>query len=241
MAAIQASEEFMSDKFTELAPNVFSLESDLRLTAGFNLWSRMVIIRSGESLLWVHSPLPSGDEWYDEAETLGTVDWLVAPNGYHHLYLQDAAKRFPNAKVAGPKIIRKKQKEVELSHVLGEQDVPETWPSGIQPIAVDGAPGASEFLFYDKPSQSLLVTDLVFNHRRPTTWMARTFVRLTSGWNGPARSSLWKFMVKDKQAFANSLEVLSALKIDRVIPAHLEPIDDVDLALSLMRTGKAQS
>lgn len=224
--------------FTEVAENLFTLERELRFRYGLTLLTRMSIIRRGTDL-WVHSPLP-GDDWYTAIRDLGVVRFLVAPSCLHCSYIAAAKEHFPDAILTAPSELRLKRPELPIELELGgdaEQDP--GWPEGLVPLAVGGAPKVAEHLFYDSHTRSLLVTDLVFDNDRGANLSTRILLGLFAPTGRPSRSREWGLLlIKNREAFRSSLAALDALKIDRVIGAHGRIIDDVPLALSLMKTGK---
>ncbi len=226
----------MSIELVEVAPDTFCHEAELSLGFGFRLNARMTIIRH-EGTLWIHSPLPD-DGWYETASKLGQVRWLVAPNCLHHLFIDKAAEHFSEALVAAPAALRAKRPELAIDFEL-EDEAPDSWPKSIARIPVCGAGKISEHLFYDSESRSLLVTDLVFNNERGTNWVSRAILAIFAPSGRVSRSLEWKFLVKDRTAFENSLSELSALKLERIIPAHGRVIENVEQAIAVMRFGKS--
>lgn len=227
----------MAIQLSEIAPEVFAHERELALGVGFRLNARTTIIRRGDDL-WVHSPLPD-DGWYAAAAELGRVRWLVAPSCLHHLYIGDAARHFRDARVAGPARLRDKRPDLAIDLELDGGELSGAWPADIRVVPVAGAGRVAEHLFYDAASRSLLVTDLVFNNDRGANRITRVILALFAPSGRPSRSREWRFLIRDKRAFADSLAILSELDLDRVIPAHGRVIDDTARAVAVMRTGKA--
>jgi hypothetical protein len=224
--------------FTQVAENLFTLEKELRFSFGMTLLTRMSIVRRGRDL-WVHSPLP-GPDWYEAIGDLGEVRFLVAPSCYHCSFISAAKQRFPQAVLAAPPQLATSKPNLATELVLAA-DAPdhEGWPSDVLVIPVQGAPKTSEHLFYDRQSRSLIVTDLIFDNERGANWVTRALLGVFAPTGRPARSKEWDWwLIKDKDAFSKSLDVLNTLPIDRVLGAHGRIIDDVPLALSLMQTGK---
>ncbi len=223
--------------FITVSEDLFTWEDELRFQFGLTLVTRMVVIRRGTEL-WVHSPLPAGP-WYEEIEKLGTVRVLVAPSTYHCSYVADAKERFPNAVLAGPEELHEVKPHVAVDMHLDEAVTLIAWPSQVQRIPVRGAPKIAENLFYDALSRSLIVTDLVFHNERGANLSTRILLGIFAPTGRPCRSREWPWMlIKDREAFAQSLAVLDELAIDRIIGAHGKILTDVPLVVSLMRTGK---
>ena len=223
--------------FTQVAENLFTLEQELRFSLCLTLLTRMTVIRRGRDL-WVHSPLP-GEDWYEAIGQLGEVRFLVAPSCHHCSYIAAAKERFPHATLVGPQALMKAKPALGVQLALSEDIANrEFWPNEVTPIPVQGAPKMSEHLFYDGQSKSLLVTDLIFDNDRGANWQTRVLLKFFAPTGRPSRSKEWAWwLIKDKEAFRDSLAGLNALSIDRVVSAHGRIIDDVPLAVSLMQTG----
>jgi len=154
--------------------------------------------------------------------------------------MEAAKRRFPEAEVAAPVALAKKLPDLPIAiHLDKNSGEHPGWPSGLQSIPLRGAPKIAETLFYDSSSRSLLVTDIVFDNERGANLMTRILLGIFAPTGQPKRSREWKWLIKDQGAFQRSLEVLDSLKIDRIIGAHGRIINDIPLALALMRTGKA--
>jgi hypothetical protein len=79
---------------TQLAADLWTVEHDQTLPGRFHMPTRMTVVRLHDHALWLHSPIPIGDSLADELEALGEVQYLVAPNRLHHLYLPRAQARY---------------------------------------------------------------------------------------------------------------------------------------------------
>lgn len=220
------------EPLVEIADNLWKVSAEVRLPGAGRMDGGMMVIRDGDSV-WVCSPLALETGWADAVEALGRVEYLVAPNLYHHMFLPAAAKRFPDAIVVGPAGLTKKNREVALGAELDDEPL-DGWPASIEIISIPGAPKLSERVFYHRPSRSLLVADLFFNITRPKGFMARLLLRFSGGWDKPVHSRLWRFLTKDKAAKRASIAALAELDIARIVPCHGNVIeDDVRAVLAL--------
>ncbi len=107
-------------KLEQRGQNLWTVDNDHYLM-GLHFRGRMTVVRNSEGHLWLHSPIPIDDELAGELQELGTVKYLVGPNKYHHVYLKDAAEKYPQALVFGPPGLAKKRKDIAFHHQL-EQD-----------------------------------------------------------------------------------------------------------------------
>jgi len=77
-----------------LARDLWCLDADLRVQAGFHLPIRMTVIRLADGGLWLHSPVAIDEATAAAIDALGPVRHIVAPNLLHHLFAGAAAERW---------------------------------------------------------------------------------------------------------------------------------------------------
>ena len=228
----------------QVCRDLWELDHDQTLGPGVQMPTRMTVIRLSDGGLWLHAPVPVDDETAVELEALGPVQHLVAPNLFHHLYLPAVAARFPEAEIHGVPRLPEKRRDIAFSTVLGVA-APASWCGDVQPLPIGGAPRLNEVVFCHRPSASLLVTDLLFNLRRPRGVMAAAFTRLTGVHGRVAQSRFLRIaLVRDRVAAAASCHRLLRWSFDRLIPCHGEIVDEgakpeVERALKSMLGGFA--
>ncbi len=210
---------------TPLAPELWELRHALRISTGMWFDCRMCIVRLPDGSLLLHSPVPIDDVAAAHIATLGEVGHIVAPSCFHHLHLDAATARYPEARVwVAPGL---KQKRVELAGRDSIPDRPEgaptDWGGALQPLAISGAPMAGESVFLHAPSDSLIVTDLVFNMRHTRGWLTPWVMRGVGCHQKLAMSRSWRWLfVKDKAAACASARRLLAWDFGRIVPGHGE-------------------
>lgn len=124
--------------------------------------TRMTVIKTEDSKLWVHSPIALTDELKAQINSLGSVQYLIAPNHLHHLFLQEWQLAFPDAQTYGTKeVITKRNDLIFTSELTADTEYP--WQSDIDMLLFTGSPLMQEAVFFHKQSQSLIVTDLIEN------------------------------------------------------------------------------
>ena len=205
-----------------LAPGVWCADARARLGGGVALPIRMTVVRLPDGTLWVHSPIRLTDELVAELRALGPVAHLVSPNLFHHLFLAQAAERFPEARVWAPAGLEKKQKTIWIDVHL---DVTADWDGAFATLPIEGVSSMSEWVFFHRPTGTLIVTDLVFNLDDSARGMTRLLLRLTGAFDRLARSRVWNLLVRDRGAFGTSLRRILELDFERVVPAHGAVID----------------
>lgn len=206
-----------SAELRPIAEGLWSAESVIVIGPGIRFPIRMVLIRQSDGGLWVWSPIEIDDQLAAEIEALGPVRHLVAPNSYHHMHMSAAALRYPDARVWAPQGLEKKQPNLRID---GHLNPALDWGGELETTAVLGADGISEFVFFHRPSRTLLLTDLVFNMDDRATGITRFVLWVFGSLGRLARSRMWNLMIKDREAFGASVTRILELDFDRVVPAH---------------------
>lgn len=145
--------------------------------------TRMTIVRLPDGGLWVHSPVEPDQTLLPSLDALGPVRFLVAPNSFHHSWLADWAKLYPDAQCWGPPgLPQSTQKRLTRLHVL-EQTPPPGWRGVLNQILLEGN-FFKEIAFFHEASRTLILTDLIENFeasRIKSHWRRRLLV-----WSGIA-------------------------------------------------------
>lgn len=216
-----------------IAPDLWCLDADLRLSAGFHLPIRMTVIRLASGGLWLHSPIAIDDTSAAAIEALGPVEHIVAPSLMHHLFARPACERWPSAKLHAPASLAAKRDrsrralpapQLRIDQALAEDA---RW-SELAIVALEGAPKLDEFVFVHRPSGTLIVTDLVFNVHEVEGLMSPLILRMVGAWKRLAQSRIWRTAVKDRAAIKASAERVTKLEFHRLVPAHGDVVEGPD-------------
>ena len=191
------------------------------LPMGLRLPARMSVLPLQAGKLALVSPVPFGDGCAEALAEQGEVTHIIAPNLWHHLYLEYAMRRYPDAVVWGPAGLAKKRPDLRLDACL-EDVATDALSPDICIVPIEGIPGLSEFAFFHQPSRTLVVTDLVFHMLQPKGFMTKLILTLMGTRGRLAVSRALKLMVRDRAATAASIERLLALPIETVVMAHGE-------------------
>lgn len=207
-----------------IAEGVHALEDTLRIEAGFYLPVRSTLLTLPDGSLMMISPLAVDDALAARIDALGRVAHIVAPNTLHHLFLRDAATRWPAAQVHVarrlPAKLAKQRRVVPPHSVL-----PAGLPSGIAAVPFEGAPVMDETVFFHAASRTLVVTDLVFHVLAPKGLLTGLILRLVGAHRVLAQSRAVRFMLRDREAARQSVERILALDFTRLVMAHGEVVE----------------
>lgn len=191
---------------------------------GLPVGGRMTVVRLPDGGLWVHSPVRFIPEVRAAVDALGPVRFLVAPNLMHHLAVPDWAAAYPEAKVAAPPGLRRKQPQLRIDLELG--DAPDAgWAGVIDQVFVHGMPKLDEVLFFHRPSRTVLVTDLAFNFHQTGSWLLRAYLKLSGAWQRLATTLTARALMKDKGAVRASLDKVKAWDAERVVVCHGDVVE----------------
>ena len=199
----------------EIGPELWTVKHPFSM-AGLRLGTTTTIVRHEEELM-VISPGPFKEAQWKEAEALGRVSLLVAPNKMHHLFLSDAQDRYPGARtLVAPGLLEKRpdlKGAVELPQSLIE------W--GLDQRLLGGLPDLKETVFWHSPSRTLICTDLVFNFSSHPHFATRCFLCLNGahGSFGPTRV-LKHLFLKDRELLAADLEEIVKWPIENIVLGH---------------------
>jgi hypothetical protein len=198
-------------------PDVFIADALLTMGPGVKLPIRSTILRH-EGRLAILSPVHFTDDQARAIDALGKVEWLIAPNLYHHLFLTKAKARWPGARIAAPRGLEKKEPALTFDAWL-EDGSP--FPALIQTQPIAGVPMIGEHTFIHAASKTLIVTDLLFHVLEASNFATWMMLHVVSGALGRcAPSRMWRWLCKDKAARDASLDAVLRYDFDKMIPAH---------------------
>ena len=210
-----------------LCDNIWHDDShNLRMPGGMYFPCRMTIIQLADGGLILHSPIPISDETATQIEAIGTVEHIIAPNNFHHLFLPDAIARYPDATVWGAPGLPEKREDLSFDKVLGRDPLP--FEDELEPFFIAGVPELDEHVFFHHPSQSLIVTDLIFHIQNPYNLITRIILTLVGVHKKVSQSKVWRFLCKDRQAAGASAQLIANLPSQRLIMAHGQVIEGPD-------------
>jgi len=204
--------------------NIWFVRAPLVL-GGINLSSQMTLIKTSHKQIVLISPVKIDEALKLEIDTLGKVAWIIAPNNFHHLFLNSAKRAFPDAQVRCPEGLPKKIKNLPEHGIL---DVNETavWGDDLEVLRIYNGGMSDEHVFYHGSSQTLVLTDLFMWFEQKRNLATRLFTALVGvNSNSPKMSRLMKFVYRDKAMLKESFKSILMWDFQRVHLAHSRNID----------------
>lgn len=193
--------------------------SPMRLV-GVDIQRSYTVIRHGENVSIV-SPTDSMD--HEAIGALGSVAHIVAPTCFHDTGMRTAAAAFPEATLWAVAGTEKHLRGLKLRE-LDSNHTPEEWEGRLRCFGLEGMPRVNEHVIWHIPSRSLITSDLVFNIQPPVDVWTRFFFKMNAAWQQPGPTRIFRACIRDKAAFAASVQPLRELPIKRILPAHGSPI-----------------
>ena len=140
----------------------------------------MTVIRLTSGRLMLHSPCRPSTVLVQAIANIGSVDYIVAPNWFHDLYLAEYRRLYPESTFWGPRLL-KRQKPAIIDHLM-EQDTQPPWSTEMPLFTLSGLLTFDESIFFHNASRTLIVADLLANVsvNAGTPFLTRTVYRLTS-------------------------------------------------------------
>jgi hypothetical protein len=178
---------------------------------GFPYPTRMAAARLSDGSVWIWSPIPLGRDLVRDIEALGPVRHIVSPNKIHHLFLAEAAARWPGARCYAPPGLAARRPALRVDALL-DDDADPSWGGDLASCVVRGSFVMEEVEFFHRPSRTAIIGDLVQRHdparikaqaiamrldgligeRGSTPRMARSFLRQGAARAARARILAWQ-------------------------------------------------
>lgn len=203
---------------TSIAEDLWGVQAPFRV-AGIRLGSRMTVIRLRDGTLALHSPVAIDEATRREIEALGRVSAVIAPSKVHHLFVKPICEAFPDAQLFGAPGLAKKRRDLSFAAEL-DGSPPPGLSGSLDQLLVEGAPLMNEVLFFHPRSRSLIVTDMAFNIGEASHWWTRSYLKSMGAYGGFRQSRMVKLCVRDRRAFAQSIERALGWDFERVVMTH---------------------
>ena len=208
----------------QLADEIWVEECWIRFL-GFQLQTRMAVLRLGGRKLLVYSPVFLTADVREKLDELGDVAWIVSPNKIHNQTLTAYRTAWSDAALLAPPGLPERRRELEFDAVL-DRHGQDAWRSEVDVAVTAGNTFFSEVLLYHRRSKTLLVGDLVENLRDESTSRVGQLALGLFGLKRPAASPEFRWYTHDAAAFETSLSAARAWAFERIFLCHGELIRD---------------
>lgn len=193
---------------------------------GLPVGTRMtVILLSGEGLLLI-SPIKIDPETKTQLDTLGKVKFIIAPNLFHYLYLEECQQIYPDAQVIAPPGLETKKPNLKSDLIFFRDEI--SFDGELEYILFEGCQTLipfqikplNEIVFFHPVSKTLILTDTAFNFDRNFPFVTQLTARAIGCYQNLRPSLLEKIVIKDEEQVRQSLQKILAWDFERAIVAH---------------------
>ena len=185
---------------------------------GIPLGMRMAVILLEDKSLMIYSPLPWTEDLQKAVSKLGEVSLIFAPNQFHNLGVKSCKERNPEAKVLCSPELNKKLKgiaDIEITQEGGSlEQASEFFLEKIQ-----GMPAVNELVLMHKPSNTLIVADLLF-YFPDSSGLMSLYAWINKIRDFPKPPILWNLAVKDKVVYKRSINRIRGWEVDSLFLCH---------------------
>lgn len=182
---------------------------------GLALGARMTIVEVGEGALWVHSPIALSPALKAEVDALGSVQTIIAPNRFHHVYAGDWAKAYPEARFIGAAGLATKRKDLSFTQVLGADLSFE----GFRHQHIGGCM-LDETVFLHEASGTLISCDLFENFTTCDHGLTRLYLQMGGVYGRPGLHPIIRLVYRDRKAARVDVAKVLEWDFDRVVISH---------------------
>ncbi len=169
----------------------------------------------------MHSPVVPDDLLFETVDTLGPVEYLIAPNKIHSLGVTPWKERYPRAEVWLSPDFNKRHPNIRGDAVFGV-GAANRWTDEIDFHVFEGSSFLDEVVFFHKASRSLLVTDLIQKHDPGAQswfwWLVKRIVGVLGKDGGTGRDLRATF--RDRAAARQSRDYILNWDFENLIVCH---------------------
>jgi hypothetical protein len=188
----------------------------------------MTVIRISDTKLMLHSPCEIDAATKEAILALGDVACIVAPGSYHYFHIASAQAAFPGADTYICPGIERKRPDIDFDWFLGDRP-PELWMGALDQVLVRGNKYIWEVAFFHKPSQTLLLVDLIENITDQTpnvNWLLTLWWKVVFRmWNHPKPAPEYQLGWTDKAAARKSLQKILQWDFEKIVLSHGDLIE----------------
>ena len=207
-----------------ITDNLWTTSQPLRFL-GVEVGTRMTVIRLSNEDLVLISPITLRGADCLILDGLGTVRHIIAPNLFHHLFIDQAQTLYPRATVWGVEGLSDKRPDLKFDALLNRagtfaNELDYIPFEGFEAILPQGIVQANETVFCHCSSRTLILTDIAFNFDQSSNFGTQLAARIIGSYNSLQPSRMEKWGTRNKDKVEASIRQVLAWDFDRVIPAH---------------------
>jgi len=178
----------------------------------------MSVVQLADGGLFIHSPVSLDTPTRQAVDALGPVKAVVAPSRFHHLYVGEWIKAYPDVVAYCCPGLERKRPDLPWRGVLG--DAPEAeWRGDLDQVFFGARSLESEVVFFHPSSRTLICADLIFNLGTHPSRLTR-IVAFLMGSRKPGATLLEHVIIRNRRAAREQVDRMLAWDFDRIVLAH---------------------
>lgn len=188
---------------------------------GIDFARNVTLLRLNDGRVVVHSTAPFTEEDVTAIRAFGEPGWLVDATLLHDTFAKEGRVALADVPYLAPE----RFEQVSGVTTLPLDPPPSDWAGEIEVLKIEGTKKNEHALFH-RQSRTLVVADLFFSFAPGTRGWPRFFARQVMGLPRSlfGVSRFFRFLIADKEAFAQSMRNMLEWDFERVIVAHREPL-----------------
>ena len=205
----------------QIADDVLLLSFPMR-ALGIDFKRNVTLLRLCDGRVVIHSTAPFGERDLAQIRSFGEPAWLVDATLLHDTFAKKGRAALISPSYLAPSGFTRKT-GISTEALFPP---PADWAGEIDVLRIEGI-RTNEHALFHRQSRTLVVADLFFSFPSKMRGWPRFFVRHIMRLPRLFGVSVFlrRLMIRDRQAFADSMNVLLAWNFDRLIVAHWEPIE----------------
>ena len=209
-------------KWRQIADDVVVMSFPWRVF-GIDFARNVTLLRLRDGRVVIHSSAPFTTEDIAAIRRFGEPAWLVDATLIHDTFAKEGRAAFPNLPYLAPDGFTR-------AAGVATQPLsppPSDWQGEIDVLKIDGN-RMNEHALLHRCSATLVVADLFFSFPTDIRGSARFFVRHIMRLPRLFGVSLFfrVLMIRDRQAFQNSMKAVLQWNFERIVVAHREPVEE---------------
>jgi hypothetical protein len=209
----------------EIARNLWVAEQPLKYF-GLSVGTRMTVIRLKNDELVIISPIKIEREMLSLLNTIGRVNYIIAPNLYHYLFVADFKTLYPEAQLWAAPDLKLKTPELPIDRVITDcekecfEGVEYLLFDGFKTLSFNGISPLNECVFFHLESQTLILTDTAFHFDESFSLVTQLVSRAIGGYKKLSPSLLERLATQETEKVKQAVKNVLAWDFKRVIMAH---------------------
>ena len=212
-------------KLNSIDKNIWVAQQPLKYWK-LEVGTRMTIIRYGDGELMVISPIQVDQEMINSINEIGKVSLIIAPNLFHHLFLDKFQAIYPQAQLWGVSGLESKRPDLSIDKVIDgsetkiRNEVEYLLFQGFEIFDLNRISIVNEVVFFHPESKTLILTDTAFYFDESFPWQTQLAARFIQTYKNLAPSIIDRLVIRNKDLVKQSIHKILAWDFTRVIVAH---------------------